>query len=177
VAEHTARSWGRPWSGTPDGLVRQAERVQEVVRSASHARYTTLIVVQFTRRNQSIYRSLDEFVVGMASTDLRTYTGLLLQYKVEGDRPIEVAVHLRRGLFLRPFCTATTDDWSIALGVAKQVASTFGGHGLWGGLRRSEVSRFQRVGARVGGLGTVALTAVISAAATLLLRRAFTGHW
>lgn len=185
MAEHRARGWGRPWSGTPADVVRLAQEGQKIVRSASHGQHEASVLVRFPKGREANYDSPEEFLAGISALDIPQVTSLMILWMdhSSGFAPpgsLVVTVDLVRGLRMRPFVTATADDPSIVDGVARRVAAMFTGRGWWQGLRRHEQSRWQRVLARTGGLVplivTAAVTAIASVLGTIYGTRLLSGH-
>ena len=178
VAEHIARANGRPWSGTPDDLVKLAHEGEQIVRSASHGNHTAKVHVKFPGRRESNYDSPEEFLANLAASDIPQISSVMVLWLESGAAlgALHATVDLVRGWRVEPFVTAWSDDQAVADGVARRVAGMFGGRGLWQGLRRDELSRFQRVRARAGVLLVVAVTAAITVAVTIIVTKLLTGH-
>jgi hypothetical protein len=182
VAQHTAHAYGRSWSGTPDDFVHVAREVQAAARSASKGNNEAVIFVKFSNQREAKYDSPEEFLAGIRAADIPQVRSLNLVCIDHNQRPtgLVVVVYLVRGLREKPYVTAEGNDPALVDGAARRVAALFGGRGWWQGLRREELSRLQRVGARAGFWWVVAVTAIltgiVTAVVTVYLTRLLAGH-
>jgi hypothetical protein len=182
VAEHIARAWGQPWSGTPDDLVKLAREGEQIVRSASHGNNTARIHVKFPGRRESNYNSPEEFLANFSPSDIPHVTSVMILWldSAASLGAVRASVDLVKGSREKPFVTAWSDDPAIADGVARRVASMFGDRGRWQGLRTGEPSRMERFGGRarvaVIVVITAAITGTVTAIVTVIVTKLLTGH-
>lgn len=175
VAMHTASGWGRPWSGTPEDLVRLANEGLQIVRSAASEGHHCSVNVEFRRRRESSYKSPEEFLAGFTLSDIPKVKSVMFHYDSSG-LDLSATAHLVLGPKMRPFVRVRGPEPSVVEGVANRLTGIFPGRRLgWQGLRRpGEISRPTRLRTHAGMLVMLVVTVAITAAVTIYVTRLLT---
>jgi hypothetical protein len=175
VAKHIAHERGRPWSGTPEDLVELASEGRKILRSAAGDDgdgHRCRVQVQFRGQRESNYDSPEEFLADFRPSEISALTFVLLSFHSDVD--LWAGVQLRRGLWIRPFLTAGSEDPSLADGVVQQLSGVFSGRSRfgWQGLRRpGQVTLVRGLRTRAGALVALTVTAAITAVVTIYLTK------
>jgi hypothetical protein len=134
-----------------------------------------LVQVRFRGQRESNYDSPEEFLADFRPSEISALKFVLFSFS-NSDLDLFAGVQLTRGLWERPFLTASSKDPSLADGVVHQLKGMFSGRSRfgWSGLRRpGKVTLVRglrtRAGALVALMVTVAITAVVTIYLTKLL--------
>jgi hypothetical protein len=131
------------------------------------------VQVQFRGQRESNYDSPEEFLADFRPSEISALTSVLLSFS-DSDVNLSAGVQLRRGLWIRPFLTASSKDPSLADGVVQQLSGMFSGRSRfgWQGLRRpGEVTLLRGLRTRAGSLVTLTVTVAITVAVTIYLTK------
>lgn len=173
MATHVTQTWGQPWSGTTEDLVRLADEGQEIVRSAAGEDMKHWsVAVDLEGGRESTYTTAEELLAGLTPSSISKVTAVTIMFNSSGIK-LSAAARLDRGPRRRPFVRVRGTEPSTVDGVASRLAGLFPGPRLgWQGLRRpGEISPLRRTRTHVRTLimfvTTVAVTAAITVAVTM----------